>query len=143
MLLVEDDRATANATAGVLDAPGYSVEWAQNGSEPLETLAKRPFDAVMLDLVMPQVDGFSVLDHFRAEGVPLRKVIVITGMPDRYLESLDANALGGILHKPFDVQRLRLLLTHRVPESETPFEPHEKYPRREVLRPLHREFTSA
>jgi CheY-like chemotaxis protein len=110
VLLVEDDRVTANVTIGVLDELGYSAEWAQNGTEALELLGTREFDAIMLDLVMPHLDGFAVLDRFRAEGAALRKVIVITGMPDRYLDALDAGALGGILRKPVDVWRLKGLL---------------------------------
>jgi DNA-binding response OmpR family regulator len=111
VLLVEDDRATANATVGLLDGLDYSAEWARNGREAIEALGKREFDAVILDLVMPHVDGFAVLDHLRSEGMPLRKVIVVTGMPDKYLETLDGSALGGILRKPFEIHRLKGLLT--------------------------------
>ena len=112
VLLVEDDRATAQATAGVLEDLGYSVEWAQDGKEALAILGKREFDAIMLDLVMPCLDGFAVLDHFRSEGTLLRKTIVITGMPEKYLPELDVSALAGILRKPFEVPQLERLLTH-------------------------------
>ncbi len=114
MLLVEDDRATAHATAGVLDELGYSVEWAQDGKEALAILGKREFDAIMLDLVMPRVDGFVVLDHFRSEGTLLRKTIVVTGMPEKYLPELDVSALGGVLRKPFEAPQLERLLTQCV-----------------------------
>ena len=83
---------------------------------------------MILDLVMPQVDGFAVLDQCRAEGMPLRKVIVITGMPDKYLERLQGNALGGILRKPFDVQRLGRLLTQCVDDAGGLFEPGGEMP---------------
>jgi len=115
VLLVEDDRATAGATIRVLDELGYSAEWAQNGKEALEALAAREFDAIMLDLVMPHVDGFAVLDYFHAERAALlRKVIVITGMPDKYLATLDISTLGGVVQKPLDVRRLEHLLVHCV-----------------------------
>ena len=91
----------------MLDELGYSAEWAQNGKEALEALAAREFDAIMLDLVMPCVDGFAVLDYFHAErSAQLRKVIVITRMPDKYLAALDVSTLGGVVQKPLDVRRL-------------------------------------
>jgi DNA-binding response OmpR family regulator len=113
VLLVEDDRATASATIRVLDDLGYSAEWAQNGKEALDAVAAREFDAIMLDLVMPHVDGFAVLDQFHAERAALlRKVIVMTGMPDKYFAALDVSTLGGVVHKPLDVRRLEHLLVH-------------------------------
>jgi DNA-binding NtrC family response regulator len=114
VLLVEDDRSTANATIALLDELGYSVQWAQNGEEAVHALAHCHLDAILLDLVMPRLDGFALLDHFRSEGVPLRKVIVITGMPDKYLQDLDASALGGVLRKPIDLDRLEDLLSDRI-----------------------------
>ena len=114
VLLVEDDRATAHATAGLLDELGYAVEWARDGKAALAILGKRDFDAILLDLVMPRVDGFAVLDHFRSEGTLLRKTIVTTGMPDRYLPELDMSALAGILRKPLEVPELEGLLTRCV-----------------------------
>ena len=128
VLLVEDDRSTANATIALLDELGCSVEWAQNGEEAEHALAQRHFDAIMLDLVMPRLDGFALLDHFPSEGVPLRKVIVITGMPDKYLQDLDASALGGILRKPIDLQRLEGLLSDRIDDRCVVFEPGGEVP---------------
>jgi DNA-binding NtrC family response regulator len=114
VLLVEDDGSTANATIALLDELGYSVEWVQNGEEAVHALAQRHFDAILLDLVMPRADGFALLDHFHSEGVPLRKVIVITGMPDKYLQDVDTSALGGVLRKPIDLERLEGLLSDRM-----------------------------
>ena len=111
VLLVEDDRSTAEATMRVLDELRYSVAWASNGKQALELLRARDFDAIMLDLLMPDVDGFAVLDHFHAhDAALLHRVIVITGMPDKYIESLDVRALGGIVRKPLDFSRLKTLL---------------------------------
>ena len=108
----------------VLDELGYSVEWAQNGKEALDALATRDFDAIVLDLVMPDVDGFAVLDHFHAERAALlRRVIVMTGMPDKYLSALDASTLGGIVQKPLDVRRLERLLMNCVYGRLAPIEP--------------------
>jgi DNA-binding response OmpR family regulator len=128
VLLVEDDRATAHATARVLDGLGYSVEWARDGMEGLAILGTREFDAIMLDLVMPRLDGFAVLDRFRAESTLLRKTIVITGMPDKYLPDLDVSVLGGILRKPFGIPQLECLLRHCIQDRAVAFEPGGELP---------------
>lgn len=114
VLLVEDDSATAQATAHVLQELGYSVQWTRNGQEALEALGAREFDAIVLDLVMPHVDGFAVLEHLHAHDLTLlRRVIVITGMPEKYIEALDSRALRGVVRKPLDVARLKHLLLDR------------------------------
>lgn len=117
VLLVEDDRSTAEATIRVLDELGYAVTWAKNGEQALELLRARGFDAIMLDLVMPDVDGFTVLEHFQShDSALLRRVIVVTGIPDKYIEALDLRELGGIVRKPLDFPRLKALLS-RLPSS--------------------------
>src|SRR5262249_9419223 len=111
VLLVEDDHVTAVLAMSVLEDSGYSAEWVQNGSDALDALSDGEFDAVILDLVMPHLHGFAVLDHLRAhDAARLRKVIVTTGMPEKYIGTLDVNALGGILRKPLDAGRLTELL---------------------------------
>jgi DNA-binding response OmpR family regulator len=111
VLLVEDDHVTANATIRILDELGYSVEWVEDGSDALDAIAERTFDAVMLDLVLPDVDGFTLLERFRSDKPGLlRRVIITTGMPGKYLEAIDRTAVGGILEKPLQVGRLETLL---------------------------------
>jgi CheY-like chemotaxis protein len=111
VLLVEDDLLTANATRSVLIELGYSVEWARNGIEALHHVAEREFDVIMLDLVMPQMDGFTVLEHFRSEKPGLlRRVIVTTGIPDKYVQALNHGAICGIIHKPLQIEPLDKLL---------------------------------
>jgi CheY-like chemotaxis protein len=111
VLLVEDDHVTANATIRILDELGYSVEWVEDGSDAMDAIAQRTFDAVMLDLVLPDVDGFMLLEHFRSDRPGLlRRVIITTGMPEKYLEAIDRTAVGGILEKPLQLGRLETLL---------------------------------
>lgn len=124
VLLIEDDCVTANTTRHILEELGYSVEWARNGSEALELLSTRDFAVIMLDLVMPQVDGFTLLEHFRSHRPGLlRRVIVTTGMPEKYVETLDQSPIAGIIRKPLDVAQLERLLQNCVSDVLVPFEP--------------------
>ena len=123
VLLVEDDRATACATRDLLNELGYAVEWAPNGRDALEVLAVRKFDVIMLDLVMPCMDGFTVLEYFHSEKPGLlRRVIVTTGIPDKYVQLLDRTAIGGIVQKPLDVGKLEQLLIDCASDGMVPFE---------------------
>jgi CheY-like chemotaxis protein len=129
VLLVEDDQLTATATQGVLEELGYAVEWAANGREALDALAVRSFDVIMLDLVMPQFDGFTVLEHFRSENPALmRHVIVTTGIPDKYVQIVDWSTVCGVMQKPLDAANLEQLLLHCVTREEVPFEPGGEFP---------------
>jgi len=111
VLLVEDDRATAQATIDALEELGYSTHWALDGEEALEVLTAHDFDAIVLDLVMPHVDGFTVLEHFCSRNPALlRRIIVTTGMPDKYVEDLEGVALCGVVHKPLDIAKLERLV---------------------------------
>jgi CheY-like chemotaxis protein len=111
VLLVEDDHVTAGLTVSLLEGLGFSVERVSDGREALRAAAEREFDVILLDLVMPDMDGFTVMEHFRdtRPGL-LRRVIVTTGMPEQYAQALDEKAVGGVLRKPLDVQKLRELL---------------------------------
>ena len=128
VLLVEDDQTTALATRELIEHMGYSVEHAQNGEEVCDALRQREFDVIMLDLVMPKIDGFAVIDHlgFSNPGL-LKRVIVATGMPEKYIEALDRTAIGGFIRKPLDVSLLQTLLRH-VAKRVIPFEGGCEYP---------------
>lgn len=111
VLLVEDDATTASSMRGVLEELGYSVQWAPNGMSALRALAADDFDAIVLDLVMPQMDGFTLLDHLRSVSPALLgRVIVTTGVPDKYVREVDRSEIGGVLRKPVDIALLKSLL---------------------------------
>jgi CheY-like chemotaxis protein len=109
VLLVEDDPVTAKATKDLLEELGYSCEWVGDARGVLETASA--YDVIMLDLVMPEVDGFTLLQHLRASRPELlRRVLITTGMPGRYLSALDQERLCGVVQKPVDVHVLQRML---------------------------------
>lgn len=111
VLLVEDDSQTARVTADVLEQLGYSCEWLPGGCKVLETVTASRFDAIMLDLIMPDVDGFAVLESLRSRKPELlRRVVVTTGMPAKYLDAIDRSRICGVVQKPVDFGELRHLL---------------------------------
>ena len=65
VLIVEDEKLIVKPLAMKLELSGFEVKVAYNGEEALETLEKEKFDIILLDLMMPKVDGFDVLAALR------------------------------------------------------------------------------
>ncbi len=107
ILLVEDDRALREALAEVLTDEGYDVAGAANGREALERLAANHPDLIVLDLVMPVMDGWAFREAQRRNPAlaSIPTVVLSASFPpdSPSLRSLGAEA---VLSKPIGVDRL-------------------------------------
>ncbi|HSW65634.1 MAG TPA: response regulator [Bacillota bacterium] len=82
ILIVEDEKPLAHALQLKLEHDGYKVSVASNGQECLDAVATGEFDVVLLDLMMPIMDGFQVLQQLQAK--PKRpSVIVLSNLSQR------------------------------------------------------------
>ncbi len=79
ILLVEDEIRLADFVRLGLSEAGYQVEWAATGESAVETIQNSDFDLVILDIMLPGMDGLSVLEHIRARPVP-PPVIILSGL---------------------------------------------------------------
>jgi two-component system response regulator MprA len=114
ILVVDDDQAVRDSLRRSLAFNGYEVELAADGLQALEAIAKRRPDAVVLDVMMPRLDGLETCRRLRSAGEDL-PVLLLTArdaVPDR-VAGLDAGA-DDYLPKPFALEellaRLRALL---------------------------------
>ncbi|TSD07923.1 MAG: hypothetical protein Greene07144_553 [Parcubacteria group bacterium Greene0714_4] len=79
ILIVEDDLVIAKLLANRLKRSGYAVQVVGNGSEGVAAIEKKKPDLVLLDIVMPKMDGYMVLQELREKGfLPALPVIVIS-----------------------------------------------------------------
>ena len=114
MLLAEDDRAIRHALERALTLEGYQVTAVADGVEALAQAHKNPPDVLVLDVMMPGIDGLQVCRVLRAEGdrTPILMLTALVETQDR-IAGLDAGADDYVV-KPFDVEevfaRLRALL---------------------------------
>lgn len=121
ILVVDDDRAIRDSLARVLGLEGYEVRTATDGAIALEMIAADAPDAVLLDVMMPNVDGLMVCRVLRAERnrVPILMLTARTETSER-IAGLDAGA-DDYLPKPFDLgellARLRALLRRSRPDE--------------------------
>ncbi len=83
------------------------VDEAADGNEALEQLRKNSYAVILLDLLMPKVDGFAVLEAMQAAEVQSPPVVlVMTGADRPIVERLDSQRIHGIVRKPFDAPEL-------------------------------------
>jgi two-component system, OmpR family, response regulator MprA len=114
ILVVDDERAVRGSVRRALALEGYTVSEADGGQPALDELKARTMDAVVLDVLMPDVDGFEVCRRLRSAGdrVPVLMLTAREGVADR-VAGLDAGA-DDYLVKPFALEellaRLRALL---------------------------------
>lgn len=106
LLLAEDERALSRALTVILGHNGYTVDAVYNGADALDYLACGEYDGVILDIMMPRIDGIEVLRRMRAEGnsVPVLMLTAKSDIDDRVL-GLDCGA-DDYLTKPFATQEL-------------------------------------
>ena len=110
ILLAEDSRVNQEVATGMLAMLGHSVVVATNGREALTAWEREPFDAVLMDLEMPEMDGFRTTAELRKReaGSGIRVPIfaltahAITGFRERCLEA----GMDGYLSKPLQLQEL-------------------------------------
>lgn len=123
VLLVEDERKLARIIRRGLEEDGYEVEEAYDGEEALFLLRNRSYDLVILDLMLPKVDGLDVLKEFRREKGGSVPVLILTARDtvEDVVKGLDAGA-DDYLTKPFAFEellaRVRALLRRREQDLE-------------------------
>lgn len=105
ILLVEDDPAVLSSLKRRLDFEGYSVDLAETGTEAIERFsAKRP-DLILLDLMLPEIDGFQIIEEVRSSSnVPILIITAKSGVGD--LVSGFERGADDYLVKPFVIEEL-------------------------------------
>lgn len=91
ILLVEDDKRLSHMISHVLRQEGYLVTCCYDGHAALEKLASESFDVILLDMMLPRLNGINVLEQILPEYMGV--IIMMTASNDEYLEA-DALALG-------------------------------------------------
>jgi two-component system response regulator MprA len=122
ILVVDDDRAVRESLRRSLSFNGYSVELAQDGQEALDLITRERPDAVVLDVMMPRLDGLEVCRRLRSSGDDL-PILVLTARDSvsERVAGLDAGA-DDYLPKPFALEellaRMRALLRRTTPDDQ-------------------------
>ena len=106
LLIVEDEAALAGALEHILRKAGNLTDWVADGQSALDYIRDCSYDLVLLDIMLPKLDGISVLRQIRSEGIqtPVLLLTARATVPDKVL-GLNAGA-DDYLTKPFDPEEL-------------------------------------
>jgi PAS domain S-box-containing protein len=113
VLLVEDNQINQMVALGMLEALGYSADVADNGEVAIRWAATRHYDAVLMDLRMPVMDGYAASEQIRAAESPTRRVPIIAMTASAVQGELDrclAAGMDDFLSKPVTSARLNSVL---------------------------------
>jgi CheY-like chemotaxis protein len=107
VLVADDDQSIRQLVSTIVRREGLDVDSAADGVEAIEHLKQNEYAVVLLDLMMPRLDGFGVIEWMRTNP-PLIKpiIIVITAYADQRFKEVDSELVSGVLRKPFDVAEL-------------------------------------
>lgn len=105
ILVVDDDDAIRTMVERVLRREQFDVESARDGYEAIEKLTRNDYGTILLDLMMPRVDGLGVLRFLEQNPAPPR-VIVMTANMQGGSEAADRKPVFRVLSKPFDIKEL-------------------------------------
>jgi DNA-binding response OmpR family regulator len=106
VLVVDDDAEVRGLLASAFRQEGLNVDLAGDGREAIDLLSSTQYTVLVLDLVMPDVDGFAVLEHLQSRNGAAPVVIVISGAEEHIVGKLDPRFVHGIVRKPFDTLEL-------------------------------------
>ncbi len=106
LLLCEDERSLSKAIVTILEKSNYSVDAVYDGEEALEYAGTGNYDGIILDLMMPKLDGMTVLKTIREKG-DFTPVLILSAKSEieNKVDGLDAGA-NDYLTKPFEVREL-------------------------------------
>lgn len=105
ILVVDDDDAIRALVSTVLRRRGFRVDTARHGADALERCAQCRYRLVILDLMMPRMSGYEVLEHFCGLAAALRPLVLVltAGLEPK---TFNPEVVIGMIHKPFDIELL-------------------------------------
>ena len=107
VLIADDDQSIRQLVRTIVRRENIEVDCAADGQEAIEKLKENEYAVILLDLMMPRVDGFGVIEYLRDHPQKSKPVVlVITAYADQKFKDVDADIVAGVLRKPFEVADL-------------------------------------
>jgi CheY-like chemotaxis protein len=107
VLVADDDQSIRQLVTTIVKRESFTVDSAADGLEAIEFLKKHEYAVVLLDLMMPRLDGFGVIEWMKTNPPLIKPIIlVITAYADQRFKEVDSELVAGVLRKPFEVAEL-------------------------------------
>ncbi|MGF1587675.1 MAG: response regulator [Pleurocapsa sp.] len=120
ILIVDDSTDNLYLLQFILETQGYKVGLANSGEQALAQVKKLPPDLILLDVMMPQMNGYEVVDRLRKDA-SLSSIPVFLVTADKYVSNHKAIAAGanGLIYKPIDIEQLLLTVAQTLAPKNT------------------------
>ena len=111
IIVAEDNKLNQLLILKILDRLGYTPVLAENGLEVIALLEQQPYDLILMDLEMPEMDGLAACRHIRKNGILQPHIVAMTAdvIGEKQQECLDAG-MNGFLGKPINLDVLYMEL---------------------------------
>ena len=107
VLVADDDQSIRQLLCTIVRRERLEVDCVSDGQEAIDRLREHDYSVILLDLMMPRVDGFAVIDYLRNHPPALKPVVlVITAYADQRFKKVDPDIVAGVIRKPFEVSEL-------------------------------------
>ncbi|MEA2237163.1 MAG: hypothetical protein QOC81_1887 [Thermoanaerobaculia bacterium] len=111
VLVADDDQSIRQLVCTIVKREDLACDAAGDGREAIEYLGKHEYAVVLLDLMMPRLDGFGVIAWLKENPPPVKPIVlVITAYADQRFKEVDSDLVSGIVRKPFEVADLGNLI---------------------------------
>lgn len=107
VLIVDDEPSVREILRVILQRDGWAVDTVGDGDDAIRCLAETEYSAILLDLMMPRVNGAAVIDFIKSRGITT-PVVVVSAIAER--AKLDPQIVRVTLQKPFEIRDLRDVL---------------------------------
>lgn len=105
VLVVDDDDSIRNLLLTLLRRRAVGCDGAADGEEAIALVEQRQYSLILLDLMMPRMDGFQVIRELRMRG-NATPIVVVTAAGQARVSTLDPNQVKAVLSKPFEISQL-------------------------------------
>ena len=107
VLVADDDASIRELLCTLVRREGLTADCAADGIEALALLKEYSYKVILLDLMMPRMDGFAVIEHLKSQPQSDRPtVLVITAYTDQTFRNVDSEIVAGVIRKPFEVREI-------------------------------------
>lgn len=111
VLVADDDDSIRKLMCTIVHRERLVVDCVADGEEAIQKLQEHEYAVILLDLMMPNVDGFGVIAWMKAHPQRIKPVVlVITAYADQKFKQVDPEMVAGVLRKPFEVGELGSLV---------------------------------
>jgi adenylate cyclase len=107
VLVADDDPSIRKLLCTIIRREHFDVDCVADGAEAIAKLDQNAYAVILLDLMMPRVNGFDVIEHLKTHPPAIKPVVlVISAYADQRVREVDASIVAGVLRKPFEIADL-------------------------------------